>query len=32
MIKLNDVKAKFLLRSPDALSARLLLVDMYLND
>jgi hypothetical protein len=32
MIKLNDIKVKFLLRSPDALPARMLLVDMYLND
>lgn len=32
MIKLNDIKVKFLLRSPEALSARLFLVDMYLND
>lgn len=32
LIKLNDLKVKFILRSPDALTARLLLVDMYLND
>ncbi len=32
MITLNDLKVKFILRSPDAMNARLLLVDMYLND
>lgn len=32
MVKLNDLKVKFLLRSPEALNARLLLVEMYLND
>jgi len=32
MIKLNDKKAKFLLKSPKALNARLLLVDMYIYD
>lgn len=32
MVKLNDLKVKFLLRSPEALNARLLLVDMYLYD
>jgi hypothetical protein len=32
LITLNDLKVKFILRSPDAMNARLLLVDMYLND
>ena len=32
MIKLNDKKAKYLLKSPKALNARLLLVDMYIHD
>jgi hypothetical protein len=32
LIKLNDLKVKFILRSPDALNARLLLVDMYIYD
>lgn len=32
LITLNDLKVKFILRSPDAMNARLLLVDMYLHD
>jgi hypothetical protein len=30
LVKLNDLRIKYLLRSPESLNARLLLIDVYL--
>lgn len=32
LIKMTDMKIKYILRSPDALAVRLLLVDIYMRD